>query len=73
MKATDEKKIIVQVIRQAIKKHYGSITRHDAARAAAEAANRRGVNVSSAPYRQTFFREILDKKEADGAFCDSAE
>lgn len=42
--------------------------RTDVARASALLANKRGVNVQSAPYLQDIFIEALDKKEREGCF-----
>jgi len=61
---TKEEKIISNAVTKAIKRHRGSITRHDAAEDAAIIANRRGVNVASAPYLQNIFMAALDKRES---------
>ena len=68
MNEKEERKIIFRAVNEACKNDLDR-SRQEVAALAARFANRRGVNIASAPYLHDIFCEALDKKEGNGAFC----
>ena len=64
MTKVQEIKIINNAVNRSVKGN-NRITRRDAAEKAAILANKKGVNVQSAPYLQDIFYDALDKKEEE--------
>ena len=71
MNEKEERKIIFRAVNEAVNeacKNDLDRSRQEVAALAARFANRRGVNIASAPYLHDIFCEALDKKEGKGAF-----